>query len=118
MCEYELARPIYAFIEFENTHLIGVGFEGHIFSFDLTIPQNKVPLRTTLEGIDDIRDIQKLQNYSNRFLICTTKGIHFLEVVKNPKKILTFKLLGAIDGTAPLSTFPLHLNNILGAVEI
>jgi hypothetical protein len=51
LSEFQLPRPIYAFIEFENTHLIGVGYEGHFFSFDLTAPQIKVPLKSRLEGI-------------------------------------------------------------------
>jgi hypothetical protein len=28
---FKLPRPIYAFVEFENTHLIGAGYEGHLF---------------------------------------------------------------------------------------
>ena len=59
-----------------------------------------------------------MQSYSNRFFICTTEGIHFLEIVKNPKGILNFKLLGSNDGHAPLSNFPLHNMKILAAVEI
>jgi hypothetical protein len=59
-----------------------------------------------------------MQNYSNRFFICTSEGIHFLEVVKNLRGILTFKLLGSNEGHAPLSTFPFHDKKILAAVEI
>ncbi len=98
--------------------MIGVGNEGHLFSFDLTIPQNRNPINTRLGGIEDIRDIQKMQNYSNKFFICTTEGIHFMEIVKNPRGILNFKLLGSKDGHAALSTFPLHDKKILTAVEI
>jgi len=41
-----------------------------------------------------------------------------MEVVKNLREILTFNLLGSVDGHAPLSTFPFHENNILAATEI
>jgi hypothetical protein len=41
-----------------------------------------------------------------------------MEIVKNPKGILTFKLLCSIDGHAPLSTFPFHDKKILAATEI
>jgi hypothetical protein len=59
-----------------------------------------------------------LQNYSNRFFICTTEGIYFIEVVKNLRGILTFKLQRSNDGFVPTSTFPKNYKMILAAVEI
>ena len=77
--------------------MIGVGNDGTFFTFDLTT-NIRSPLKSTINHIQNIRDIQKMQNYSNRFFISTLSGLHFVEVNKNPKGILIFKLLNSDEG--------------------
>ena len=52
------------------------------------------------------------------FFICTTEGLHFLEVTSIKGGILKSRLLPSDTGYAPLSTFPFYDEVVKGAVEI
>jgi hypothetical protein len=42
---------------YEETYLIGVGRDGHIFTFDLKSTQITVPAKSNLRDVDDILSI-------------------------------------------------------------
>lgn len=57
---FNLTLTILAFAAFGKTHLLGVGREGCIYSFDISTDAIKIPNKTKLEDIDDIYSIQPL----------------------------------------------------------
>ena len=57
---FNLAHTILAFAAFGKTHLLGVGREGCIYTFDISSDAIKIPFKTKLEEIDDIYSIQPL----------------------------------------------------------
>jgi hypothetical protein len=71
-----------------------------------------------LDGIEDIIDMKPLMRDPRHFFICTTEGLHILEVNIIRNSILSCKLLPSDNGHAPLSTFPFHDEVVRGAVEI
>jgi hypothetical protein len=71
-----------------------------------------------LEDIEDIIDMKPMMRDPRHFFICTTEGLHILEVTSIRNGILKSKLLPSDTGYAPLSTFPFHDEVVKGAVEI
>jgi hypothetical protein len=57
---FNLTHTILAFAAFGKTHLLGVGREGCIYTFDISTDAIKIPNKTKLEDIDDIYSIQPL----------------------------------------------------------
>jgi hypothetical protein len=57
---FNLEHTILAFAAFGKAHLLGVGREGCIYTFDLSTDEIKIPKKTKLEDIDDIFGIQPL----------------------------------------------------------
>lgn len=71
-----------------------------------------------LDDIEDIIDMKPMMRDPRHFFICTTEGLHFLEITSVKSGILKCKLLPSDTGYAPLSTFPFHGDVVKGAVEI
>ena len=57
---FNLTHTILAFAAFGKTHLLGVGREGMIYTFDISTEAIKIPTKFKLEEIDDILSIQPL----------------------------------------------------------
>jgi hypothetical protein len=115
---FNLEHSILAFAAFGKAHLLGVGREGCIYTFDISTDEIKIPNNTKLENVDDIYAIQPLSNRHNHFFIATNKGLHVINVQANPKGIVKFNLCPSDEGNAALSCFPFHDEKICGAVEI
>jgi len=43
-----LSRPLYAFVQYEETNLIAVGNDGKFYNFDTSTATNKTPLMSTI----------------------------------------------------------------------
>ena len=68
---FNLAHTILAFTAFGKAHLLGVGREGCIYTFDISTDAIKIPNKTKLDGVDDIYSIQPLSKRPNHFFIAT-----------------------------------------------
>ncbi len=50
-------KTILAFVKFDDSKIIGVGRDGHIFTIDVSQTQTRVPRTSSLRDIDDIISI-------------------------------------------------------------
>jgi hypothetical protein len=57
---FNLTHTILAFAALGKTHLLGVGREGCIYTFDISSDAIKIPNKSKLDGIEDILSIQPL----------------------------------------------------------
>ena len=83
---------------YQDTHLLGFSEEGNIYAFDLSVVRPRIPQRMKLNNIEDIIDMKPMMRDPRHFFLCTTEGLHFLEVTSIRNGILSCKLLPSDTG--------------------